>query len=106
VNADNTVSYTIPYSGLSGPPTLAHIHGGAAGTAGAPVTPVFPNLPTTTSGTITGSFAAADILTGGGGIVKGDLNSLVAAMKAGNAYANIHTANNPQGEIRGQINPK
>lgn len=108
VNPDNTVSYTFTYAGLSGPPTLAHIHAAAAGTAGGVVTPVLlpTPKPTTTSGTITGSFTAADITTGSGGIIAGDLNSLVAAMKAGNTYANIHTASNPAGEIRGQIAPK
>lgn len=108
VNADNTVSYSITYAGLSGPPTLAHIHAAAAGTSGGVVTPVLlpTPKPTTTSGTVTGSFAASDIQAGAGGIVKGDLNSLVAAMKAGNTYANVHTAANPAGEIRGQIAPK
>ena len=29
--------------------------------------------------------------------------SFLAAMKAGNAYVNIHTKKNPNGEIRGQV---
>ncbi|HET7785883.1 MAG TPA: CHRD domain-containing protein [Myxococcales bacterium] len=104
VNA-SSVDFTITYAGLSGPPTAAHIHPGAAGTANPPIIPSFPGLPTTAAATFSGTFQATDIKAGGG-IAAGDLNGLVAAMKAGTAYANIHTAANPNGEIRGQINPK
>ncbi len=105
VNA-SSVDYTITYANLSGPPVVAHIHPGAAGTANSPIIPSFAGLPTSgTSATFSGTFLASDIKAGGG-IAAGDLNGLVAAMKTGTAYANIHTQANPNGEIRGQINPK
>jgi len=33
-------------------------------------------------------------------------DSLVSAIRAGNAYVNVHTTANPGGEIRGQITPQ
>lgn len=104
VNA-SSVDYVITYANLSGPPVVAHIHPGAAGTANSPIIPSFAGLPTTTSATFSGTFQATDIKAGAG-IAAGDLNGLVAMMKAGTAYANIHTQANPNGEIRGQIHPK
>jgi hypothetical protein len=81
--------YSISYSGLSGPPTAAHIHQAAATASGSPVL-TFPK-PTGTSGTMTGSF---------------DLTlALITAITGGQTYANIHTSLNGGGEIRGQIVP-
>ena len=37
------------------------------------------------------------------GIEAGNLSELVAAMRAGNAYANVHSSKWPGGEIRAQI---
>ena len=39
----------------------------------------------------------------GQGIAAGEINELIAAMKAGFTYANVHTATHGGGEIRGQI---
>lgn len=36
-------------------------------------------------------------------IVAGNLSELVAEMMNGNTYVNVHTIENPPGEIRGQI---
>jgi hypothetical protein len=82
--------YTVTYSGLSSAGTVAHIHGPADPTISAGV--LIPlTSPTGTSGTITGSA----ILT----------PQNLAYLLAGQTYMNIHTINNPGGEIRGQIWP-
>jgi len=68
--------------------------------AGAVILP-FPNLPAgSTSGTFSGALTAAN-LTPAGGITS--FADAVAALEAGNTYANLHTTNFPGGEIRGQI---
>jgi hypothetical protein len=40
----------------------------------------------------------------GQGIAPGEFAELVAAIRAGRAYANVHSTLFPAGEIRGQIN--
>jgi hypothetical protein len=85
----NTANVNLSWKGLSGPATLGHIHSGAVGVAG----PVICNLSPTAAaaGSVddaTCTFTAPQ----------------VALIKNGDAYFNIHTAINPGGEIRGQIN--
>jgi hypothetical protein len=99
-----TVSYTVTYNGLSGPPTASHMHVGAAGVAGGVVIP-FSGLPTTASGTFTGSFTQADIKPQTSPVIN-TLDDLLVQMRAGNTYTNIHTTANGGGEIRGQNQPK
>ncbi|MBP9055827.1 MAG: CHRD domain-containing protein, partial [Saprospiraceae bacterium] len=66
----------------------AHIHNGAAGTNG-PVVFDFTSR-WTGSGAF---FYVTDTFT----------DDLAAIIQSGNAYVNIHTANNPGGEVRGQL---
>ena len=85
-----TLNYYISFSGLTGPATLAHIH--------APYTPlgsggvmVGLSPPSATEGVMSGTLTlTADQVTN---------------MVNGLCYLNIHTAQNPGGEIRGQIVP-
>ena len=85
------MTYTFTYSGLSGNPTMGHLHQGAAGAAGPPFV-TFSNIPAAVSGTFSGTATfTADQAT---------------ALQAGNVYVNIHTARNPGGEIRGQVTLK
>ncbi|MBK0403768.1 CHRD domain-containing protein [Adhaeribacter sp. BT258] len=73
------------FEGLSGAVTGAHLHTGAIGVSG----PVVLNLTTMVSGNeIVG---------------EGDPTPFLAALLAGTVYINIHTAANPNGEIRGQL---
>ena len=82
------LTYTITYSGLSGPATMAHIHGPAAPGANAGVLVPFPTPASPIKGTAT--------LT----------DAQMTALEAGQTYANVHTSANPGGEIRGQIMKK
>jgi hypothetical protein len=108
LNADS-IAFTLTYQHLSAAPAVAHIHFGQARTAGAPMfffcgraggTP----CPSTPSGMISGTITAADVVgPAGQGIKAGDLASVMRAIRAGAAYANMHTANFGNGEIRGQL---
>jgi len=80
------------FSGLSGAPNLAHIHNAAAGSAGSPII----TLTLTNDGDVTAGTASVPPGT--------TLDATqFAALEAGNLYFNVHTAANPNGEIRGQI---
>lgn len=82
-----TLCYSVSYSGLIGAETAAHIHGEAA--AGTNTGVLFP-FPETTSP----KNGCADVD-----------NATKKAIRKGSAYVNIHTDDNPGGEIRGQIVP-
>ena len=48
---------------------------------------------------------AADVIgPAGQGIEAGNLAEILAAMRAGHAYANVHSSKWPGGEIRAQLN--
>lgn len=96
-----TVNYTITYTGLSGPPTLAHIHLGADGVKGGIVLPFSLPAGLGASGNFSGSFTQSDISPSTTPPVS-TLNDLLAQMRTGNTYTNIHTGTNRGGEIRGQ----
>jgi hypothetical protein len=83
--ATKVLTYTVTYSGLSGPATMGHIHGPAAAGANAGVAIPFANPASPIKGTAT--------LT----------DAQMADLMAGKMYANVHTAANPGGEIRGQL---
>lgn len=100
----STVNYSVVATGLSGSATGAHIHVGASGVAGpivvdiAAITPP----PAGTSFSIQGSFTAANIKPQTSPTIA-TLDDLVAQMRAGNTYFNIHTAAHASGETRGQL---
>lgn len=101
VKNGNVYTYTVTYSGLTGSPTISHIHGPANSTAAAGILVNFTvpaGLPAN-SGSFSGTFTAADIVASRG--VSGD--SLDVLLKNGNSYVNVHSAANPGGEIRGQL---
>jgi hypothetical protein len=80
------LTWTITYSGMTGDATAAHFHGPAAAGANAgPVVPIEGNLASPISGTATLPDQQATDL------------------QAGMWYFNIHTAQFPDGELRGQV---
>ena len=81
-----TLTWKLTYSGLTGRATAAHIHLGKPGVMGNVIVPLCaakcrPGM--------TGSATIA--------------SKIVADIKAGKTYVNVHTARNPAGEIRGQV---
>jgi CHRD domain len=104
------ITFTLTYADLSGNPAAAHVHAGQKGVNGG-VSFFFcggggkPPCPASTSGTVTGTVVAADVLgpTGTQQFPAGSLDAIERAIRAGVAYANMHTANSPGGEIRDQV---
>jgi CHRD domain len=83
--ATKQITYTVTYSGLSGPAKAAHIHCGAAAGANAGVAVPFK----VTDSPITGTATLTD--------------AQVADLEAGKCYVNIHTEKNGGGELRAQL---
>ena len=110
----NSLHYKLTYSGLEGAVTQAHVHfgkravnGGVSyflcGTAAAPGPAGTPACPTP-GGTVEGDIDAADVIgPSPQGIEPGAFKEILAAMRAGSAYANVHSTKWPGGEIRAQI---
>jgi|GEM_PF-1998263 len=84
------VVYALEWESLSGPPTMAHFHRGAVGVNGPPV----HSIP------IPGGAGAAGVTTG----VWDNLSDMdISDLKSEGFYANVHTEQNPNGEIRAQV---
>ena len=110
------LAYELTYSGLEGTVQQAHIHFAKRGVNGGisiwlcetaanprPVgSPDVPDCPQ--SGTVTGEVDKDDVIgPAGQGIAAGEFAEILAAMRAGRAYANVHSTKFPGGEIRAQI---
>ncbi len=112
---DQSIDYELTYSGLEGTVTQAHIHVAQLSVTGSIViwlcgTATNPGPAGTQtcpqSGTITGTATAANVIAGSIAtqqLAAGELAEVIAAIRAGAAYANVHTNLSPGGEIRGQI---
>ena len=90
----DSLTFTISYSGLTGPAVAAHIHGPATATNSATVLIDLEPYHTGPFGS-NGSFSGTIVLT----------DSQKAQLMAGLTYVNIHTLAHGDGEIRGQIAP-
>jgi hypothetical protein len=82
LNADRTIRYEFTTDDLTGPAALAHLHQGDPGVAG-------------------GIVVSLDV--SGSGTTAALTEAQVTALRGGGLYINVHTAQNPLGEIRGQI---
>ena len=81
----SVLKWKVTYSGLTGPATAAHLHGPAMPGANAGVVVPFPSASSPAEGSATLTPAQ------------------IADLMAGKWYVNVHTAQNPGGEIRGQV---
>ena len=93
--AETTLSYSITVASMTSTITASHIHLGNANVAGSII--IALTLPINGQ-TVTGSITNATAL--GLGL---SFSSLVDLIRNGDTYVNVHTSNNPGGEIRGQI---
>jgi hypothetical protein len=110
------IHYTVTFDGLEGNVTQSHIHFGQrsvsggisawlCGTATNPGPTGTPTCPGPHSGTVSDTIVPADVIgPTAQGIAAGEFAELVAAIRAGRGYANVHSDKFPAGEIRGQIN--
>ena len=114
------IAYTLTYRDLSSPVTQAHIHFGRPAISGMIVLFLCANTPPITPpvgvptpppcpaapATVTGTLTAADVIARPAqGIDPGaaGLAEMLKAIRAGAAYANVHTIVYPSGEIRGRL---
>jgi hypothetical protein len=107
------VTYTLSYSDLEGTVTQAHIHLGGRAQSGGIMAFLCTNLGNGPAGTqacpaapaeISGTIRPADIIgPAGQGVTAGEFSEFVAAIRAGAAYANVHSTKYPGGEIRAQL---
>ena len=118
---DQSIDYELRYSGLQGTVQQSHIHVAQLSVNGSIViwlcqtaTPFLdpaklaPQCPPgkATEAVVTGHITAANVIAGSMApqqLNAGDLAAVVRAIRAGFAYANVHTDLSPGGEIRGQI---
>ncbi len=111
-----SIHYRLTFNGLQGTVTQSHIHVGQLSITGSIViflcqtstnpdpTGLAPQCPE--QGTVTGEITAANVIAGSQApqqLAAGDLAAVITAIRAGAAYANVHTNLSPGGEIRGQI---
>jgi hypothetical protein len=106
---NGALDYTLTYSNIEGGTvSQAHIHFAEEHVGGGIITFLCagdkPPCPTP-SGTVTGTITAANVIgPADQGIEAGSFSELIAAMRAGAGYVNVHsTPRWPEGEIRGQI---
>jgi CHRD domain-containing protein len=86
--AGTKLTWKLTYAQLTGPATAAHIHMAAKGKAGNVIVPLCGAAPVCKSG-----------LTGTSTLTQAQ----ITAFKKHLLYVNVHTAKNPNGEIRGQL---
>ena len=110
-----SLHYKLSYSGLEGTATQSHVHFGKRALNGGisfwlceTATNPSPSASTPTcpapGGTVEGDITSAEVI---GPLAQGieplNFAEILAAMRAGHAYANVHTTKWPGGEIRAQL---
>jgi hypothetical protein len=107
------ITYTLSYSALEGNVTQSHIHLGGPSQSGGIIVFFCTNLGNGPAGTqacppapatITGTVRPADVIgPAGQGITAGQFDELIAAIRSGTTYVNVHSSLYPGGEIRAQV---
>jgi hypothetical protein len=91
-----TITYRLSYDALEGTVTQSHVHFGQKNVNGGISFFLCTNAGNGPAGTGTPP-------AGGQGIEPGALAEIIAAIREGVAYANVHSSKWPGGEIRGQL---
>jgi|SRR4051794_17880476 hypothetical protein len=115
---DSEISWELSFGDLETPATQSHIHFGATGQTGGVSIFLCSNLGNGPVGTqacpaagtngtpLTGVATAANVIgPAGQGIAAGEFAEIIAAIRAGAAYVNVHSTGRPGGEIRAQFPP-
>ena len=111
---NSIITYTLKYSGLSSPVTQSHLHFGQHHTSGGisvwlcqtatPFVPATGPAAPLCAPEVSGTLVIANVIgPAGQGIAAGEFAELVAAIRGGVVYANVHTTSFGAGEIRGQL---
>lgn len=95
----DSVGYTVNASNMQGV-TAGHIHSGKQGENGPVVVTLFKNESPSNEVSETGSITPDKLE---GPMAGKQLTDLASAMSNGDTYVNIHTEQNPNGDIRGQL---
>ena len=96
---NQTVHYFVNVTGIQGA-TQGHIHSGAEGENGPIVVTLFKFDSPQNEVFVKGNITANNLE----GQMQGKtIPDLIAAMKNGSTYVNVHTEQNPDGEVRGQL---
>ena len=121
IRDQTSIEYELTYRDLSSTALQSHIHFGRPATTGgivlflctnlgnAPATVPTPQACPPFPATITGTLTAADVIAlPGQGIdaAAAGFAEMLKAIRAGAAYANVHTTLHPSGEIRGLLNSR
>jgi hypothetical protein len=111
----NSMTYKLSYSGLQGDVRQGHIHIGQKDVNGGIMVwlcqtsfnpdPTGLAPPCPQSGTVTGIIQAANVVgtASGQGVDAMDFGKVLAAIRSGVAYVNVHSSKFAGGEVRGQL---
>jgi len=105
VGHQQVINYELHLKNIKGV-TGAHIHIGNQGENGPVVAGLFnPNMNKTPTGVINGLLAAGTLTSAEltGPLAGKTIGNLLVIIRGGGAYVNVHTIQNQNGEIRGQI---